>query len=77
VHTQKTAPDILVALAAISLNTLYGEALMPLVIGFAFFIGIIVAGKRLHLLGPESWPSVDPEEARTAGHPDRWSKKRP
>ena len=41
---------------------------MPLVIGFAFFIGIVVTVVLgSHLLGPESWPlQSDNEEARRA-----------
>jgi hypothetical protein len=41
---------------------------MPLVIGFAFFVGIIVAVVMgSHLLGPESWPlQSDREEAKRA-----------
>jgi hypothetical protein len=41
---------------------------MPLVIGFAFFIGIVAAVVLgSHLLGPESWPiQSDRETARRA-----------
>ena len=41
---------------------------MPLVIGFAFFIGIVAAVVLgSHLLGPDSWPlQSDREQARRA-----------
>jgi hypothetical protein len=41
---------------------------MPLVIGFAFFIGIVVLVLLgSHLLGPDSWPiQSDRESARRA-----------
>jgi hypothetical protein len=52
-------------MAAVSLTT---GGHMPLVIGFAFFIGIVVTVVLgSHLLGPESWPlQSDNEEARRA-----------
>jgi hypothetical protein len=41
---------------------------MPLVIGFAFFIGIVTAVVLdSHLLGPDSWPlQSDREQAKRA-----------
>jgi hypothetical protein len=37
---------------------------MPLVIGFAFFIGIVVlVSLGSHLLGPDSWPLASDREA--------------
>jgi hypothetical protein len=41
---------------------------MPLVIGFAFFIGIVVAVLLgSHLFGPDSWPlQSDRQEAKRA-----------